>query len=67
MVAIKTHYDGKTIKVPKELRNAPPGEILVIIPEPRLQADDAAGWIKGQEAAFAKVWDNDEDAIYDSL
>jgi hypothetical protein len=67
MAAIKTHFDGKKIKVPKELRNAPPAEILLITRERRADADDASGWLKAQEAAFTKVWDNDEDAVYDSL
>lgn len=66
MVAIKTRFDGKTIKVPKELRNAPPGEILLILPEQEGAAPDTS-WLKAQETAFAKVWDNDEDAVYDSL
>jgi TusA-related sulfurtransferase len=67
MQAIKTHFNGKTIKVPKELRNAPPGEVLVIIQERRPEADDFVSWLKAQEMAFAKVWENDEDAVYDSL
>jgi len=65
MIALKTHFDGKTIQVPKELRKEPPGEVLVIIQEKRPQED--LSWLKAQEAAFAKVWDNDEDAVYDSL
>lgn len=65
MVAIKTHFDGKTIKVPKELRKAPPGEVLVIVHE-KPPGEDSA-WLEAQESAFAKVWDNNEDAVYDSL
>jgi hypothetical protein len=67
MRAIKTHFDGKTIKVPKDLRKAPPGDVLVIFQETRPEADDSLSWLKAQEAAFAKVWENDEDAVYDSL
>ena len=69
MVAIKTHFDGKAIKVPKELKGRPPSEILVILPEipKKRRADQRTAWSKAQEAAFSKVWDNDEDAIYDSL
>jgi TusA-related sulfurtransferase len=67
MVAIRTHFDGKTIKVPEELRKAPSGEVLVIIQERRPEEDDASAWLKAQETAFAKVWDNQEDAVYDSL
>ena len=67
MQAIKAHFDGKTIKVPKELRKAPPGDVLLIIPERSRQPDDSVSWLKAQETAFAKVWDNDEDAVYDQL
>jgi hypothetical protein len=67
MNAIKAHFDGKTIKVPKELRKAPPGEVLVIIQEKLPDADDSSSWLKAQETAFAKVWVNDEDDVYDSL
>lgn len=67
MRAIKTHFDGKTIMVPKELRKAPPGDVLVIFQEAPGDEDDSLAWLKAQEAAFAKVWDNDEDAVYDSL
>ena len=66
MRAIKTHFDGKSIKVPKELRDIPPGDVLVIVAEPQ-SADESQAWLKAQETAFAKVWENDEDAIYDSL
>ena len=30
-------------------------------------ADDEYPWAKGQESSFAKVWENNEDAIYDEL
>ena len=67
MQAFKTHFDGKTIKVPNKLRKAPAGEVLVIIQERRPDADDSLSWLRAQETAFAKVWENDEDAVYDSL
>jgi hypothetical protein len=65
MQAIKTHFDGMTIKVPKELQKALPGEVLVVFEEKRV--DVSVSWLKAQETAFARVWDNDEDAVYDSL
>jgi hypothetical protein len=46
---------------------APPGEVLVIIQEGQPDADDTVSWLKAQETPFAKVWENDEDAVYDSL
>lgn len=65
--AIKAHFDGKKIKVPDALRKAPPGEVLVIVEGAGAAGDDSSGWLKAQEAAFRRVWDNDEDAVYDSL
>lgn len=65
MVAIKTHFDGKKIVVPKELRGAPPSEIILIVDKPA--ENSAQDWMKVQESVFAKVWDNEEDAIYDDL
>lgn len=67
MKAIKAHFDGKTIKLPKELRNAAPGEVLVIIADKQPEGDDSSAWMKAQGSAFAKVWDNKEDADYDDL
>ena len=67
MKAIKAHFDGKTIKVPKELRKAVPGEVLVVFQETAPTSDEMDAWLKAQEPAFAKAWDNDEDAVYDSL
>ena len=67
MQAIKAHFDGKKIKVPEDLRKTPPGEVLVIVQEARVDSDDSSGWLKAQETAFTKVWDNDEDAVYDTL
>lgn len=32
------------------------------LPEPSMQA-----WMKAQEDVLSKVWDNDEDAVYDAL
>ena len=67
MQAIKAHFDGKTIKVPKELRKAPPGDILVIVQETLPDANDSLSWLNAQQSAFAKVWENDDDAVYDAL
>ena len=67
MQAIRAHFDGKKIQVPKELRKAPAGEVLVIIPDVCASESDEASWMRAQEASFAKIWDNDEDSVYDSL
>ena len=67
MVAIKARFDGKKIVVPESLQGAPPGDVLIIFENLPGDQDEKQGWLKAQEAAFAKVWDNDEDAVYDSL
>jgi hypothetical protein len=67
MVAIKAHFDGKKIVLPKEYRKGPPREVLVILEGSSPELSEKNLWLKAQEAAFTKVWDNDEDAVYDSL
>jgi hypothetical protein len=67
MVAIKAHFDGKTIIVPEDLRGAPAGDVLIIFQGLPHDLEEKHGWMKAQEPAFAKAWDNDEDAVYDSL
>lgn len=64
--AVRARFDGKTIQVPKELRKAPAGDVLVIIPDSAVRENDKTAWTRAQESAFSKVWDNDEDAVYDS-
>ncbi|HEV3143410.1 MAG TPA: hypothetical protein VGZ47_05930 [Gemmataceae bacterium] len=68
MRALKARFDGKEIKIPKELQSAPPGEVIVIVEGPEREHNkEASSWLKAQERAFAEVWDNDEDAVYDAL
>jgi len=66
MVAIKTQFDGEKIVLPDDLRGLPPQEVIVIY-ETDESALEAQAWLAAQEASFAKVWDNDEDAVYDQL
>lgn len=46
---------------------ATPGDVVVLFGA--LDPDQQEGllWMKLQEEAFAKVWNNDEDAIYDKM
>jgi hypothetical protein len=67
MVAIKAHFDGKRIVLPDEMRSGPPREVLIIFEEQATDVAEGHLWLRAQESAFAKVWDNDEDAIYDCL
>ena len=60
------NFDGERIELPEELRGAPPGQVIVIFEDVQ-DADDRALWLKAQEAAFTKAWDNPEDEVYDRM
>jgi hypothetical protein len=66
MVAIKTNFDGEKIVLPDAMRGCPPQEVILIYEANEQELEDQA-WLKAQEASFAKVWDNDEDAVYDRM
>lgn len=67
MIAIKAHFDGRTVVLPEEMQSVPPGEVILVFEDAQEAALEANDWTKLQEAALSKVWDNDEDAAYDSL
>jgi hypothetical protein len=67
MKAIKTRYDGEKVIVPDELKGLPPSEVILVVQDQPVRATESSVWAKAQEAAFAKVWDNDEDAVYDAM
>jgi hypothetical protein len=67
MVAIKAHFDGKKIVIPAQIRGGPPREVLLVFEDLPASKAETQLWLKAQEDAFAKVWDNPEDAVYDSL
>lgn len=67
MIAVKARFDGKKIVLPQEVHDAPPGEVIVIFADSPDDRAEKKAWMKAQESAFAKAWDNDEDAVYDSL
>lgn len=67
MLAIKATFDGRKVILPDGMVGATPGDVVVLFGA--LDPDQQEGllWMKLQEEAFAKVWDNDEDAIYDKM
>ena len=65
MKAVKAIFDGERIVLPQEANSEKPGEVLIIFPE-TIEADDDF-WLRVKNESLKKVWDNDEDAIYDSL
>jgi len=67
MIAIKARFDGEKIILPEEARGAPPGDVILVFASDPAQARERLAWTRAEDLAFAKAWDNDEDAIYDSL
>lgn len=65
MVAIKAKFDGQRVILPDDMPGVPPGEVILIFEEAGV--DEPREWLKAQEPAFARAWDNDEDAVYDTM
>lgn len=66
MKVIRTQFDGTRILLPENDRPRQPGEVIVIFEEEDSRYSDRFPEA-AQEAAFAKVWDNPDDEIYDRL
>jgi len=66
MLALKAHFDGEKIVLPHDVPSVPPGDVIVVFEDAKPHSEIRA-WMKAQEQSFAKVWNNDEDAVYDSL
>ena len=65
MLAMKAKFDGKQVRLP----SVPPVHecpVIVVFNEDGDNGDDEA-LMKAQESALAKVWENEEDAVYDDL
>ena len=67
MHAIKGQFDGEKVVVPEAARGLPPGEVIIVFADAAEQGSERDSWLKVQEVAFSKIWDNDEDAVYDQL
>ncbi len=67
MIAMKGHFDGEKVILPLEAHAVPPGDVIVVFEDATGPASETQAWMTAQESAFAKTWDNDEDALYDTL
>jgi hypothetical protein len=68
LTTVPAHFDGKEIKLNIPMTLKPNTPLLVIIldqPEPQQGLVYTA--MAASEKAFTAVWDNDEDAVYDTL
>lgn len=65
MRTVRAHFDGKNVVIPADAQGLSPGDVLLVFTDQGDTVD--AEWLGAQEAALAKVWDNDDDAAYDSM
>ena len=66
ILAVKATFDGQRIVLPDDLHGVPPGNVIVIFEETG-DGKERLAWLKAQEEAFAKAWDNPEDEVYDRI
>lgn len=68
LMTLPAHFDGDRIRLDVDVALKPDTRLLVTVLDETLPGG-ALVWqaMKLSETAFARVWDNDEDAVYDSL
>jgi len=68
LTTVPAHFDGQTIKLDVPVNLEPNARLLVVIlDQPQAQQAWVQAAMKAAEPSFARVWDNDEDAVYDNL
>lgn len=68
MHAIKTHFDGKKVVLPRKTMGLSPRDVFVIFEDATNNFDsDKDFFLATGDSTLHKVWSNNEDAIYDSL
>ncbi|MFO7679013.1 MAG: hypothetical protein R6X34_03100 [Chloroflexota bacterium] len=68
LTTVPAHFDGQEIKLDVPVTLETNSRLLVIIlDQPGVQPDWLQAAMKAAEPAFAQIWDNAEDAIYDDL
>ena len=68
LTTVPAHFDGTHIKLDTQIKLKPLTRLLVTILTPEISEEEEV-WqaMRASEAAFARVWDNEEDGIYDEL
>ncbi len=67
MVVIRAKFDGTKVIIPESVQKLPAGDVLLIFENGRSSGSETDEWESAGESAFRKAWDNEEDAVYDSL
>ena len=68
LTTVPAHFDGTQIRLDVEVELKPDTRLLVTILDEEA-SNEALVWsaMRASEAVFARVWDNEEDAVYDLL
>ncbi|MDY6874946.1 MAG: hypothetical protein SWK90_01900 [Chloroflexota bacterium] len=68
LTTVPAHFDGTQVRLDVEIGLKPNTRLLVTILDEEI-SNETLVWsaMKASEAAFARVWDNEEDAVYDHL
>ena len=68
LMTVPVHFDGAQIRLDVGVALKPDTRLLVTILGEE-SSNEVLVWnaMKLSEAAFARVWDNEEDAVYDRL
>ena len=68
LTTVPAHFDGTQVRLDVEIELKPNTRLLVTILDEEI-SNETRIWsaMKASEAAFARVWDNEEDAVYDHL
>ena len=68
LTTLPAHFDGKQILLDVDVTLKPNTRLLVtVLPDEITYLQQVREAMKISEPAFAKVWDNEEDAVYDDL
>jgi hypothetical protein len=67
-ITVPAHFDGNQIQLDVEVELRPDTRLLVTILREDAE-EHALVWeaMQSSEAAFARIWDNEDDSIYDEL
>ena len=67
LTTIPAHFDGENIRLDVPVTLEPNTRLLVTILEPADPAQELLyATMSASAASLARVWDNDEDAVYDA-
>ncbi len=66
MVVVRAKFDGTKVIIPDSAQGLPAGDVLLIFEEGK-RASESGEWMVASEPALRKVWDNEEDAVYDKM